>query len=94
MIDEKNFSGSQYCFLLGGYDLEMLEIKKLLESHGQRFIDHQLSWGAKLSSYASMFDASTHFIGVELIEDRQPPKNYTRITSYNVCYTKLLRVKN
>jgi len=88
MIDEKNFSGSQYCFLLGGYDLEMLEIKKLLESHGQRFIDHQLSWGAKLSSYASMFDASTHFIGVELIEDRQPPKNYTAIDHHGKSSVK------
>jgi hypothetical protein len=44
-----------YSFFLGGYDLEMLEIRKILESCGYKenedFFDKKLKWGAKLSEY-------------------------------------------
>jgi len=46
-------------FLLGGYDLEMLEIKKLLLAYQKQnnnaieIADLKLSWGAKLSNYTS-----------------------------------------
>ncbi len=39
-------------FLLGGYDLEMLTIKSLLDRYDIPYIDHQLDWNtARVSSY-------------------------------------------
>ena len=38
-------------FLLGGCDLEMCVIKRLLEKYNKKFYDKNLKWGAKLSSY-------------------------------------------
>ena len=38
-------------FLLGGCDLEMCVIKKLLKKYNKKFYDKNLKWGAKLSSY-------------------------------------------
>jgi len=66
-------------FLLGGYDLEMLEIKKLLKEHGEKFIDKELSWGASLSSYNDIFNDEDIFVGIELEVDIQPPKHYVEI---------------
>ena len=66
-------------FLLGGHDLEMTEIKNLLQQSNQLFHDRKLSWGAKLSDYADVFNDQTHFVGIELLEDIAPPKHYTRI---------------
>jgi len=40
-----------YVFFLGGQDLEMLTIRKLLGNSGQKFYDKQLKWGAKASTY-------------------------------------------
>jgi hypothetical protein len=41
-----------YRFLLGGGDLEMVEIRRLLERHAPgRFHDKGLAWGAALSAY-------------------------------------------
>jgi hypothetical protein len=41
-----------YRFLLGGRDLEMVEIRALLERHEPgRFCDQNLAWGAALSAY-------------------------------------------
>ncbi|MEM5777462.1 MAG: hypothetical protein QXJ06_03360 [Candidatus Aenigmatarchaeota archaeon] len=42
---------NDYVFFLGGYDLEMLEIKKILEENNCKLYDKNLSWGAKASSY-------------------------------------------
>jgi len=38
-------------FLLGGHDLEMTEIKKILESHSIDFLDAGLAWGASWDDY-------------------------------------------
>ena len=38
-------------FLLGGCDLEMLAIKRLLKKYNKIFFDKNLKWGAKLSEY-------------------------------------------
>lgn len=38
-------------FFLGGDDLEMREIRALLDGGGQEVVDHALSWGARASSY-------------------------------------------
>ena len=72
-------------FLLGGYDLEMQTIKKILIKEDIKFFDHQLRWGAKLSSYKKQleefWDATIY--GIELIEDITPPPNYKRIDHHN-----------
>ncbi|MBI4687712.1 MAG: hypothetical protein HY756_08005 [Nitrospirae bacterium] len=45
-------SHNNYIFSLGGYDVEMVEIKNILESKGLRFYDKNLSWSnASLSAY-------------------------------------------
>ena len=39
-------------FLLGGYDLEMQEIKNILEQNGNTYLDKQLKWdNALLEAY-------------------------------------------
>lgn len=43
----------KYIFFLGGYDLEMVTIKEILEKRKEKFFDKKLSWGAKASSYQS-----------------------------------------
>jgi hypothetical protein len=78
-------------FLLGGYDLEMSEIQKMLERAGLKpgrdFADNQLSWGAKLSAYRQELSNSAlsrrTIVGIELIEDIPPPQNYLRIDHHN-----------
>ena len=70
-------------FLLGGYDLEMKTIKKILDKHSQVYYDHTLSWGAKLSSYAERLKNDYLYIGIELIEDIEPPTNYLTIDHHN-----------
>ena len=40
-------------FFLGGTDLEMVTIRKLLQAQGEDFEDAGLSWGAKASSYTA-----------------------------------------
>ena len=70
-------------FLLGGQDLEMKEIEKILQVNGISYYDKGLSWGAKLSAYQDLFDDVHHFVAVELAEDCEPPRNYTVIDHHN-----------
>ena len=70
-------------FLVGGQDLEMLEIKHILDSKNIKYIDRQLSWGAKLSEYADVLKEDTLIYGIELEEDITPPKNYRAIDHHN-----------
>jgi len=70
-------------FLLGGYDLEMVEIKKLLIKYNKHYIDRKLSWGARVSKYQDIIHPSTHYYGIELIEDMELPKNYIAIDHHN-----------
>jgi hypothetical protein len=76
--------GVKYHFLLGGYDLEMLEIRQLLELYHEKFTDFHLSWGAKLSAYAGFFNEEEYFAGIELVEDVKPPKHFTAIDHHNI----------
>jgi hypothetical protein len=70
----------QRLFLLGGHDLEMHAVRRLLGRHGRTFADRALSWeNAKLSAYADLFDEETEFIAIELQEDVAPPPKYRRI---------------
>ena len=78
----------QSVFLLGGCDLEMIEIKKLLTQHSQPFVDKKLLWGAKLSFYADILNDKTTYYGVELVEDITPPKNYITIDHHNQLQEK------
>lgn len=78
-------------FLLGGHDLEMLEIKKLLDEQGIRYVDKNLDWGnAKLKMYADEVeqyaDSEAYTLyGIELHEDDfgTLPENYHRIDHHN-----------
>ena len=78
MIDKE-----KYVFLLGGHDLEMLEIKKILEEQGLKYLDNNLEWGAKLSSYKEYFNEGKTFVGIELTKDIATPKNYIEIDHHN-----------
>ena len=55
-------------FLLGGYDLEMVTIKELLDKNGREYKDKKLSWGAKLSEYRDVIEANPDktFYAIEL----------------------------
>lgn len=70
-------------FLLGGHDLEMIEIKHLLENNNEIYIDRNLAWGAKLSEYADQLGFNGAIYGIELEEDTPLPPNYQRIDHHN-----------
>lgn len=74
-------------FLLGGYDLEMLTIRQLLEGRNDCVIaDKHLRWdNAKLSTYQEELSKHTDNIiyGIELQEDITTPPNYHRIDHHN-----------
>ncbi len=76
-------SNKNFLFLLGGHDLEMLEIAGMLREHGMAFIDLKLKWGAKLSAYQSFFANDKTTVGIELIRDIAPPQNYIDIDHHN-----------
>lgn len=74
-------------FLLGGYDLEMLTIKQMLEGMDDCVvIDKQLRWdNARLSAYKDELPQHTYnnIYGIELQEDITLPENYHRIDHHN-----------
>lgn len=72
-----------FIFLLGGHDLEMAEIRKILDIKGIKYFDHNLEWGAKLSSYTSIFDEEHTFVGIELGVDCPLPSHYIEIDHHN-----------
>jgi len=79
-------------FLLGGYDLEMLEIKNLLlayqkqNSNSIEIADKELAWGARLSNYQEYLNKADQYqtiYGIELTEDIETPNNYVAIDHHN-----------
>lgn len=74
-----------FCFLIGGYDLEMVTITNILREYAPeiKMYDNELRWGAKLSSYASVFNDNCIFIAIELEKDIQPPPGYIEINHHN-----------
>lgn len=85
-------------FLLGGHDLEMVEIKNILSnekySDGKDFpngnklyFDFNLFWGAKWSDYAEIIEANNRYesiiYGVELTVDIDLPENCKVIDHHN-----------
>lgn len=83
----KTADPDEYYFLLGGYDLEMVEIRAFLEGYGliagRDFLDRHLSWGARLSDYAGHFHGTRINAGIELWEDIPRPARYARIDHHN-----------
>lgn len=65
-----------YIFFLGGYDAEMYEIRRILESKSVSFFDKKLSWGAKASDYETELTGLTDQIPVlvELAIDLDLPQ--------------------
>lgn len=74
-------------FLLGGYDLEMLTIKQMLEGREDCVVlDKRLRWNnAKLSAYQGDLQKYQDYdiFGIELQEDISLPANYHRIDHHN-----------
>lgn len=70
-------STRNHIFLLGGHDLEMLEIKKLLISLDVTIIDKELAWGAKWADYSENIKMPEYnnktFVGVELAGKTEKP---------------------
>ncbi len=78
---------NQKVFLLGGYDLEMITIKQMLEEREDSVvIDKHLRWNnACLSAYQNELRQyhDKNIYGIELQEDIVPPINYHRIDHHN-----------
>lgn len=73
-------------FLLGGHDLEMIEIRRILADSKIHYEDRNLTWNtARLSAYKDIWFSLPNLIyfGVELQEDCPLPQNYTRIDHHN-----------
>jgi len=79
---------SDYLFLLGGQDLEMCEIEKILKEQKQEYVNKKLSWGAKLSAYEEYFDTTKTMVAIELISDTTPSKNFINIDHHNTLSTE------
>ena len=78
---------SHKIFLLGGYDLEMLTIKRMLmDRRDCVVIDKHLRWdNALLSAYKNELEDydDSPIYGIELKEDILVPSNYIRIDHHN-----------
>lgn len=88
MLSDNRMEATQKpLFLLGGHDLEMLEIKNILAAAGAEYLDRNLGWGAALSAYADVLENPTYagrpILGIELTEDVVPPPQYVRIDHHN-----------
>ena len=79
----EEFNLRKRVFLLGGCDLEMARIKKILDKYSIKYYNKNLKWGAKLSDYKDVLNNKDHFFGIELIKDIKPPKYYTEIDHHN-----------
>ncbi len=91
MLDKKNT-----IFLLGGYDLEMLEIKRVLDTHKIKYYDENLSWGARLSDYTHKLNRFTTYYAIELKIDISGYENINIIdhhgTAHNHKESSLLQI--
>ncbi|MEI6435754.1 MAG: hypothetical protein WCP32_12985 [Bacteroidota bacterium] len=84
---------ADFYFLLGGYDLEMVEIASLLNEYKESrkpefqvaYSDLGLDWGAKLSSYGSIISGlhASKIVGIELSEDIPAPTNYISVDHHD-----------
>lgn len=73
-------------FLIGGYDLEMKEIVRILNENNENYIDKKLQWGAKLSDYKdeiSRFNGSKKIYALELEKDIEINENIILLDHHN-----------
>lgn len=85
-MSTKEQRNKNYHFFLGGYDLEMITIKEILETEKIPYTDKGLQWGARLSSYDEvMQNISSDVIPVlvELELDCQYPERSIVIDHHN-----------
>lgn len=78
-------------FLLGGHDLEMQEIKRLLISRGEHFADVGLNWSNVRLSFITE-EANLGYWEFELQEDSPLPKQYTRIDHHNGYNNRIVSI--
>lgn len=82
-----NSTEKKFVFVLGGNDLEMQEIQKVLVTQNQKFISKTLGWGeAKLSAYKEEIEAleqDVTIIPVELVLDFTPIQEVIEIDHHN-----------
>jgi hypothetical protein len=73
----------------------MITIKDILELNNLKYIDKNLSWGAKLSNYKDELKKYQDYIiyGIELEQDIKPPKNYIEIDHHNQNLYKLSSIE-
>lgn len=81
-------NNNKIVFLLGGKDLEMLEIKNILTKKNLTFYDKELTWGAKLSDYKDILGKYENINNIEIyvIEleiDMVKPHNCIEIDHHN-----------
>lgn len=75
---------SEVIFLLGGHDLEMQEIRNILDQYKYRYIDKGLNWDdAKWSSYDEYFNKAEIIVGIELSGKSKKPKRAIDIDHHN-----------
>ena len=79
---------SKYIFLLGGMDLEMLEIKSILQKHQYTFFDRNLNWdNAIWAVYLDDLNQNQFqdkiFVGIELNGKEKRPANSIDIDHHN-----------
>ena len=83
---------SDKLFLLGGYDLEMMTIKQMLEERKDCVVfDKHLKWSnAFLSAYQDVIQGlqGVDIYGIELQEDIPVPMHYHRIDHHNDMSSK------
>ena len=72
-------------FLLGGCDLEMCAIKRLLKKYNKKFYDKSLKWGAKLSDYLEEIKkySKDKIYAIELSPDIEVDENIILIDHHN-----------
>ena len=78
-------------FFLGGQDLEMLEIRRLLERHApDQVSDKGLAWGARLSDYRGEIEtavaAGLQAVAIELTDDLPtswPPRRHLHLVDHH-----------
>lgn len=73
-------------FLLGGKDLEMVEIKRVLSENKIEYIDYGLVWGAKLSAYQHELDKLNTYYAVELEIDLAYYDNIIIIDHHGIAH--------
>lgn len=75
----------KFLVLIGGYDLEMLAIKKILDKNNIDYVDKKLFWGAKLSDYKNEIikNKDKTIVGIELYKDLEIDFDYIEIDHHN-----------